>query len=1818
MRFKKWLASLLVLCMILSLMPLTALANHAVFNDIYCSESVNLMNGWYEMTIQNQEGVNSENIPTYKFKPDPDVQHSINSIDPPLITVQTLAGTQTVETFPQIEEGAQIDLTVHPSSGYSIKFINALYTNLDKNINKQDMTNSSFEGFISYSNNGYTQELVFDMPSDVGDYFISIDPAFKKIPYNVTVDSNIEFGSVSASVTRTGGENEYSDFTLGSQAGINDIVTLTVTPDEGYVLDCLKYNNNEITAFGGVYSFTMPAGDVTVTAEFKADEHNYIHHPATVPEYNAVTGVYTDGNIDYYYCTECGKNFTYNPDTLTYSEYTGSLVVPYFEINDNGTYVRVMKYNGEDSEITVPDTVPDNYYKTELRGKNITSVNQSAFKNNEVIEKVTLGDNITHIGWEAFRGALSLEEVEIGSGLRTLDSFAFADCPSLEKFTCTATQGSITVTSYPFDEGAVRGVVFYGYHSGSFRTAVNKTSFNNHEDITYIGIDDHTAPNWSWSNDFSTATATFDCGNCDYASGPLNATVTSENVEDEFGVHREFTAEVTVDGITYSDTVNGGDFNVITYRVVNGAWSDGSTQDIIEYVPDGGAPEHIPTGMLPASGYEYGSWDGYPESIYEIYNDITFTYTFNPIEYKLWVGGVRVNPTNASDILGDGTAVYEGDSSSGTLTLTDAYITGSYIFLNMSGDYRLDAGIYASGIDLTICLEGENLVGMNNPYAGIVVGENGTLTFEGSGSLVSNGTTYGIWNILAGVTVNSGSVSGICNNGDGVSADTITVNGGSLTGEATGDNPNNDSIYSSEGFTFASGYGVVYPAGGQVGTDLNNHFVIQDENGETVTKAVLGDISVKYNLWVGGVRVDSANASDILGDGSAVYEGDSSSGTLTLTDAEITGSYVFLVMSGDYRLNTDIYVAGIDLTICLVGDSTVGTDNPYAGIVVGVNGTLTFEGSGSLVSSGRIYGIWNDLAGITVNSGSVSGICNNGDGVSADTITVNGGSLTGEATGDNPNNDSIYSSEGFTFASGYGVVYPAGGQVGTDLNNHFVIQDENGETVTKAVLGDISVKYNLWVGGVRVDSANASDILGDGSAVYEGDSSSGTLTLTDAEITGSYVFLVMSGDYRLNTDIYVAGIDLTICLVGDSTVGTDNPYAGIVVGVNGTLTFEGSGSLVSSGRIYGIWNDLAGITVNSGSVSGICNNGDGVSADTITVNGGSLTGEATGDNPNNDSIYSSEGFTFASGYGVVYPAGGQVGTDLNNHFVIQDENGETVTKAVLGELPRIPVTVEFGANHGDYAADNFGTLDGVTVNGTQITYYVPAGTTVTSARGAFMDMLLYYNETIGISLPRDIPKYDAGEYFMRDVALNPASEYTESSFYDELTGDYYKTEIPAEGILFYAQWAQPAGMVEVTVIPPVVGTEIGVSGTGALVRSNPPVEAAVTGNAVLDTHSARNWTNSDFSGYYSGTVTEGQLCYAGFNVNPAYGYYFYVMDDNGDVQFANGTSVIVKNDSNATFTPIDTLEGVKIKATVKAVDPVIFVGAHSLSLDGDIGVNFYASIPGVTDAAYAEFTVDSETVIVPVALNKTAVQDGVTLYKFTCRVHSPQIDTPITGKIVNGSSESETFTYSVQEYLTEAQQTMADNTKFMALASALATYGYNANELFDYNPDFTQHNLYDDRGFAAVNASALADYAADFTNSEGGVDYYGSSLVLRTKTAIRHYFTLPEGRTIDDYTFVLGEGENAVELKPVAKGSLYFIEISNVGSGDLGKAYTVTVYESGTVVNTWTYSALSYVYQVLALYEAGDSSFTEELANTVKALALYYQAADAYFSEINP
>ena len=66
----------------------------------------------------------------------------------------------------------------------------------------------------------------------------------------------------------------------------------------------------------------------------------------------------------------------------------------------------------------------------------------------------------------------------------------------------------------------------------------------------------------------------------------------------------------------------------VTYKVVNGTWSDDSTTDKTETVQSGAKPASVPTGMKAASGYTGGAWDTDPADA-TITGATTFTYTFN-------------------------------------------------------------------------------------------------------------------------------------------------------------------------------------------------------------------------------------------------------------------------------------------------------------------------------------------------------------------------------------------------------------------------------------------------------------------------------------------------------------------------------------------------------------------------------------------------------------------------------------------------------------------------------------------------------------------------------------------------------------------------------------------------------------------------------------------------------------------------------------------------------------------------------------------------------------------------------------------------------------------------------------------------------------------------------------------------------------------------------------------------------------------------------------------------------------------------------------
>ena len=149
------------------------------------------------------------------------------------------------------EENADVTLTAAPNEGYRLKAIRVTYT--DENGQEQNVT---------------VENNTFKMPAAD----VTVTPEFEQT-YKVKVDDTLKNGSVKADK---------------ESAAADETVQLTVTPDEGYELESIGVTytdgngqTQEVTV-NKDNTFEMPAGDVNVTASFKAKTEEPKQHSVTV------------------------------------------------------------------------------------------------------------------------------------------------------------------------------------------------------------------------------------------------------------------------------------------------------------------------------------------------------------------------------------------------------------------------------------------------------------------------------------------------------------------------------------------------------------------------------------------------------------------------------------------------------------------------------------------------------------------------------------------------------------------------------------------------------------------------------------------------------------------------------------------------------------------------------------------------------------------------------------------------------------------------------------------------------------------------------------------------------------------------------------------------------------------------------------------------------------------------------------------------------------------------------------------------------------------------------------------------------------------------------------------------------------------------------------------------------------------------------------------------------------------------------------------------------------------------------------------------
>ncbi len=281
---------------------------------------------------------------------------------------------------------------------------------------------------------------------------------------------------------------------------------------------------------------------------------------------------------------------------------------------------------------------------------------------------------------------------------------------------------------------------------------------------------------------------------------------------------------------------------------------------------------------------------------------------------------------------------------------------------------------------------------------------------------------------------------------------------------------------------------------------------------------------------------------------------------------------------------------------------------------------------------------------------------------------------------------------------------------------------------------------------------------------------------------------------------------------------------------------------------------------------------------------------------------------------------------------------------------------------------------------------------------------------------------------------------------------------------------------------------------------------------------------------------------------------------------------------------------------------------NSLTLNGDIGLNFYVVLPkplAADSGAYAlvnggKRMVSSATV---------SEVSGKTLHKFSCKVASPAMGLGISFRLYDGNGQivklmkdgqdiTQTYSYSIADYYHAASQT--NNPKLKPLVEAMVNYGHYSQLQFG-----TGVPVAAPAGFSmdAANLTALSAYAPQVTGSVSGLTYLGSSVVLESETTIKHYFTLEAGSRASDYAVTV----DGVTAQLEVSGSTCVVRVPNVTAPRLGVAHRIVVAKGSSSIVIDNYSAFSYAYMAV------NSNSSGALMNTVRALYCYGMAAKNYF-----
>ncbi len=308
--------------------------------------------------------------------------------------------------------------------------------------------------------------------------------------------------------------------------------------------------------------------------------------------------------------------------------------------------------------------------------------------------------------------------------------------------------------------------------------------------------------------------------------------------------------------------------------------------------------------------------------------------------------------------------------------------------------------------------------------------------------------------------------------------------------------------------------------------------------------------------------------------------------------------------------------------------------------------------------------------------------------------------------------------------------------------------------------------------------------------------------------------------------------------------------------------------------------------------------------------------------------------------------------------------------------------------------------------------------------------------------------------------------------------------------------------------------------------------------------------------------------------------------------FAGWSPDVTSVTGNATYT-----------AQYTAIERRYFAG-NSLTLGGDIGLNFYIDLRGQS-AENATVTLSWYKYSVTCSLNEIT-PDGNGLYRVTCNVAAKEMNDKVTAELKIGDEVVAVDEYSVADYcyrIIENKDGMFNHLEkldeLQELVKSMLYYGARAQLQFAYNTDNLADSKLGDYTPGAVDDALLITHTyAEDTFSAYGLKYEGTSLLLKDTTTLRMYFTKTDGF---DGTAVTYKGQT---LTAGEKNGYVCYDIKGIKAKDILTEQTLTFAKGGDSAET-AFNVSDYINAV--------KDDTTALGDVVRALYNYNRKAVAYF-----